>query len=382
MRSVIFHIDMNAYFASVATAMRSDLDGLPVAVSHSLANNGMIVTANYEARAYGIHAAMLNQEAYRKCPNLVIIESDFTSYHRFTKKIFNLIREYSIYLEPASIDECYVDVTEIIQKFKRPLDLAIIIQNRILKEIGIPCSIGIASNKFLAKMASDMQKPLGITVLRKTELADKLWCLPIQEMYGIGIKSSEKLIQSGIHTIGDLVDENNFQKIKTLLGPIGEQFILNAKGFDVSPISYNETVQSISQSKTYANPLENEESIISEIKLMLKKICEKAQAKNQKGKHITLMLRYLNGKSIIRSTTLSQYENTYHILLEQILTLFDKHYHQQSIKLLGVGLGSLTDSQHVVQQLSIFESTQKIDIKTLLNEKYNTHLIYLNELED
>ncbi len=382
MSKVIFHIDMNAYFASVAIASRSDLDNVPVAVSNSLNNTGMILSANYIARSFGVRAAMANSIAYKLCPKLIIVESDFELYKQYTKKIFNVIKEYSPYIEPASIDECYVDMSEVIKKFKRPLDLAVLIQTRLLEEMSIPCSIGIASNKFLAKMASDMKKPLGITILRKNELHDKLWTLPINEMYGIGTKLAAKLIEHHITKIGDLVLEKNYSILKTLLGNQCDSVIEKALGNDKTPLVYNQSVQSISQSKTYINALQDSESVISELKIMIKKICDRAIEKNIFGKHISLILRYENGKSIIRSTTTKQYTQDYNEILEQVLTLFDRHYNNKSVKLAGVGLGSLISKDQKIDQLTVFDANVDYDIKTILNNQLKGNkLIYLKELK-
>ena len=185
---VIFHIDLNAFYASAEVLKNSALEGQPAAVA-GLHRRSVVSTANYEARKCGVHSAMPLLMALEKCPQLVVVQGDFSWYEELSNRFFTYLRKFTPCIEPASIDECYMDVTDIIGNYKRPLDLAWIIQKRVYEDLRLPCSIGVGPNKFLAKMASDMRKPMGITVLRKQEVPSKLWPLPITDMWGIGKKS-------------------------------------------------------------------------------------------------------------------------------------------------------------------------------------------------
>ncbi|MDE8038924.1 DNA polymerase IV, partial [Erysipelothrix rhusiopathiae] len=188
MAQVIFHIDINAFYASAHLITDSSLYGKPVVVC-SNQRGSVVTTASYEARSFGVNSAMPLAHAKRLCPNLEVIEVDFELYQELSVKFMNIIRSYSAVMQPASIDECYVDMTEVIKKYEKPLDLAVEIQKNIWEALRLPISIGVAPNKFLAKMASDMQKPRGITVLRIREVSQKLWPLSIESMYGIGKKT-------------------------------------------------------------------------------------------------------------------------------------------------------------------------------------------------
>ena len=175
MGKVIFHLDMNCFYASVEQAHNPSLKGKPIAVAgNEKERRGIIVTSSYEARAKGIYTTMNVGEAKRKCPELLLLPPDFAKYRAASAAIFAILRSYTQLVEPVSIDEGYIDVTEL-AKTRHPLDLAKEIQDRILHELDLPCSIGIAPNKFLAKTASDMKKPMGITVLRKRQIAELLW---------------------------------------------------------------------------------------------------------------------------------------------------------------------------------------------------------------
>lgn len=381
MSKVIFHIDLNSYFVSVERALNSDLNNVPIAVSGNLFEYSIITSASYEARQVGVKSGMTNKEALKIFPDLVIVPSHFEVYRAYTKKFFEIIKKFSPYIEPASIDECYVDVSEVIKQFKRPLDLAWIIQNKLLQELKLPCSIGIASNKFLAKMASDLKKPLGITILRKNQIKEKLWHLPISEFHGIGKNTEKKLKTIGIQTIGDFASETNYLKIKQLLGVQSEQLLLKIKGFDTSPLNYNQSPQSISQSKTYTKELTNYENIVNELRKMAKKVIERALQKKMFGKLVSITIRYQNYKTIIRSTSLANYFNDEETLIETALLLLEQNYNLMPIKLLGISLGSLVEENMKQKQLTIFE-IPKVDIKEELNKQLESgKLTYLSELK-
>ncbi|MTL62723.1 DNA polymerase IV, partial [Turicibacter sanguinis] len=201
---IIFHIDLNAFFASCEAILHPELNQQPLVITgEKQSKRGIVVTANYEARKYGIHSAMPLMQAKKKCPHLVVAPVRFDLYRKISKQFIQILQEYSPLVEKASIDEAYVDVTHHYQNM-HPLVLAQHIQARIAKDLQIGCSIGVAPNKFLAKMASDMKKPNGITVLRKRDLQTMLWPMSIEEMFGIGKASAPKLRQFGIHKIGDL----------------------------------------------------------------------------------------------------------------------------------------------------------------------------------
>jgi DNA polymerase-4 len=199
---IIFHIDINAFFASAETLRDPSLKNKPIAVC-SNKRGSVVTTANYIAREYGVRSAMPLAEALKLCPHLVVTGVHFDLYEKISAQFVALCRKYTEIVEVASVDECYLDVTETIAKYKRPLDLALVIRKDIKKNIGLDVSIGIAPNRFLAKMASDIKKPNGLTVLRQKEVESKLWPLPIDRMHGVGTKSAELLKAIGMLTVGD-----------------------------------------------------------------------------------------------------------------------------------------------------------------------------------
>ena len=208
---VILHVDMNSFYASVEMAYNPELKGKPLAVAGNPdERKGIIVTCSYEARKFGVKTTMPLWEAKKKCPQMIIMRPNFERYRAASKGIFDILRTYADLVEPVSIDEGYIDITESFE-LGTPLEIAASIQHRIKEQLDLPCSIGIAPNKFLAKMASDMKKPMGITVLRKRDIPSILWPLPVIEMHGIGEKTAEKLKGIDVLKIEDLAHANDVQ---------------------------------------------------------------------------------------------------------------------------------------------------------------------------
>src|SRR5690625_1662495 len=208
---IIFHIDMNCFYASVELAHDQSLKGKPVAIAgNPEERRGIIVTSSYEARAKGVRTTMPLWQAKKLCPELIVMRPNFERYRKASQKIFRMLAKITPFIEPVSIDEGYLDITEC-EHIGTPLEIAHQAQQMILQTLDLPCSIGIGPNKFLAKMASDMKKPLGITVLRRRDLSQTLWPLPVIEMFGIGEKTAEKLNTIDIHTNSDLAKADEYQ---------------------------------------------------------------------------------------------------------------------------------------------------------------------------
>lgn len=367
--NVIFHIDINAFFASAEILKNSALEGLPVVVA-GLHRRSVVSTASYEARSFGVHSAMPLMMALEKCPQLVVVQGDYSWYEELSERFFRFLSHYTPFIEPASIDECYMDVTEAIKHYKRPMDLAWIIQKRVYEELRLPCSIGVAPNKFLAKMASDMRKPMGITILRKQEIARKLWPLPIQDMWGIGKKTVPLLEERGIYTIGDFADPNNEVKIMTLMGKHAYGAIQNARGNGTSTLTYNTTVRSISQSTTLDRDITDYDEVKTVFKRLAHSLSVRARADDIKGSLISVSIRYYDFHNAVRSMSIQSYTNDEDVLLEHALLLFDKHASDREIRHLGIGLGSLYSAHSHIDQLDMFQEVMVPinDIESVIKE--------------
>lgn len=380
---IIFHIDLNAFFASCETTLRPELQNLPLAITgEKSSKRGIVVTANYVARQYGVHSAMPLMQAKKKCPHLVVASANFDLYRKISQQFIQLLHEYSDQVEKASIDEAYVDVTHLYQEI-HPLHLAQQIQQRIFNELKIGCSIGVAPNKFLAKMASDMKKPNGITVLRKRDLPHILWPMPIEEMFGVGKASSPKLKQLGINTIGDLVHYKDVDKIEQLFGHHALKWIENAKGNDQNPINPNkyEVPSSIGHSTTFSKDYCFDEEIKAEAKRMCIKTSNRLKKYGLYAKTVSIQLKDTSFKQITRSQTVQIPIQSVNELYPIIEELFDEHWEGQALRLIGVNTTNLVNTNKVTQQLNLFNyqsfaSEEKLN-QTIqqIKTKHGTHLI-------
>ena len=363
---IIFHVDMNSFYASVEMAHNPKLKGKPLAVAgNPEERKGIIVTSSYEARAKGVKTAMPLWEAKKLCPELIVVRPNFERYRETSRKIFQLLAEITPIIEPVSIDEGYMDVTN---HPTHPLQLAKQIQTRLLDELDIPCSIGIGPNKFLAKTASDMKKPLGITVLRIRDLPTKLWPLPVEKMYGVGEKTAEKLKKMNIHTIGDLAKADMYT-VSQVLGINGERLINRANGRDpraVDPDSVNE-FKSIGNSQT----LPHDTTDLTEMRQILSQLAERVEERLKrrelKGKTVQLMIRYSNRKTITRSRKLDRFIDDKDTIMAVIHDLLSEHWSHEPVRLLGVTVQDLLEKQYVVEQLDLF-TYQEVEKKLAIHE--------------
>ena len=372
---VIFHIDLNAFFASCEMAHDETLRDKPIGIGGT-SNRGVLSTANYEARKYGVSSAMSVFEAKRICPNLLVLPVNFDLYNDYSKKFFALLGEYVDEIEKGSIDEGYLDVTDLSDEV-HPLELAKEIQNRLMEQYKLPVSIGIAPNMFLAKMASDMKKPLGITVLRKRDIETKLWPLPIEEMYGIGKKTYPNLKLLGINTIGDLVNYPNRRKLDLVLGNRTEEFIKKAQGFDnrvVDPYRYVD-MKSIGNSETYTNDLYDYQEILEKLTKLSRKVTNRLQNDSSVCKTISIQVRYNDFTQINRSFSYDFYTDNFFEIYQIVENLYDDNQSDKPIRLLGVSVSNLKDSSKNIRQINIFQ----VDKITPKDEAVTKMLRSINE---
>lgn len=279
-RRYILHVDMNAFYCSVHVAHEpGKYRGKPIAVGGSTEERrGILVTASYECRAKGVRAAMPIWQARKLCPEMIVIPPDFELYRDYSRRMFALLQQYTALAEGASIDEAYLDVTDS-GEHGTPVEIAEAIQRRLREELGLPCSIGIAPNKFLAKMASNMKKPNAITILRKRDLPAVLWPLPIRDMHGVGKKLEEKLKAMSIATIGDLASAP-LERLRTELGKTGAVLWKHAQGEDDQPVDPESMyeVKTIGNSTTLPRDIE----VAAELEPVLRKLAESVSGRMRK----------------------------------------------------------------------------------------------------
>ena len=388
---IIFHIDMNMFFCSVAVINNPRLKGKAFVVGRENSYKGVVSTASYEARKYGIHSGQPLIEAFKLLPNLIVVNPNFDEYKKYHDLFISLIRRYTNTIEVASIDEVYADMTEISYK-RDPIMVAKEIQIALVKEYHLPSSIGIAPTLFLAKMASDIKKPLGITVLRIREIKDILYPLDVGDIYGVGKKSSEKLKLLGINKISDFMDLSNQQKVISVVGDKIYQALRKAlEGHSsnvVDPKRY-ENSKSISTSITYDNFLYYEEDILIELKKMARKLYQELIDQNYFTKTVVITLRDSDFKTITRSKTI-EYTNELYVLLDVIEDLLEENFKEKEYRLLGVGFSNLIKASDIELEYNLFTWKSILEkegnIKDIIKdyqEKYGKSFIRLGvEIKD
>lgn len=363
---IIYHIDMNCFYAAVEMAYNPALKGKPVAIAgNPKQRRGIVITSSYEAREVGVKTTMPLWEARELCPHLVVLPPNFDRYREASRQMFKILADITPSVEPISIDEGYIDVTDITHKGS-PIDTAYNIQKRIQAELDLPSSIGIGPNKFLAKMASDMKKPMGITVLRIRDLPHTLWPLPVEKMYGVGRKTAAKLQKIHIQTIGDLSRADEYE-LAQLLGINGERLKNRANGIDprpVDPDAVNE-FKSIGSSQTLPHDTTDE----TEIRHLMEELADNVERRMKRreavGLSVQIMIRYYNRETITRSKKLQNYIHSKTDILQVALMLFHDHWNLEPIRLLGITVTDMADKKQTAKQLDLFTYEQDIEKERL-----------------
>ncbi len=377
---IIFHIDLNAFFASCAAIKEPYLkDKAFVVGGSSTFRRGVVSTASYQARKMGIHSAMNINDAMRIHPKLIIVPLQFSLYQKYSKLFFNYLKQYSSIILEGSIDEAYVDMTKQAET-KHPMELAKELQDGLMQAHQLPCSIGIASTLFLAKMGSDMKKPLGITVLRKSDIVGKLFPLPIREMYGIGKKTYPRLEAVGIETIGEFTKQENLEKIMSVMSESSYlsylDHIMGRSSDLIDPKRYA-IPKSISNETTLNYNMDNAESILKIIVELLESTHERLVKEELVAKTIGIKLRDSDFITINRSKTFDFHTDDYQSFYDAVESLFEENYDTQPIRLVGVFLNSVVLKKDLKEDYNLFtyqELTKREEkiYQTLqkINEKY------------
>lgn len=366
---VILHIDMNAFYCSVHEAVEpAKYRDKPLAVAGSVElRKGIVVTCSYKARSKGVKTGMLVGQALKLCPELILIRPDFELYRSFSRRFMKIAYEYSPLVEGMSIDECYVDITGS-KTFGTPLEIASAIQERIRKELHLPCSIGVAPNRLLAKMASDMKKPNGISVLRKRDVPAMLWPHPCSYLYGIGKKTADKLKRLQIHTIGQLAHADA-ALLTNHFGVLGVVLKRAANGEDDSPVN-PEREQSKSIGHTTTLPVNyTDRTDIHRVFLNLAdQVGRRLRKQGLLAQTVQITIRDPEMKTITRAAKLYEPTDNATDFYRHACRLFDAHWKAgDPVRLLGVTLQNLESKQEAAVQLDLF-GYQKQPMKEKLTQ--------------
>lgn len=390
---VIFHLDLDAFFCSVEETKYPFLKGKPFAIGNEKQPRSVISTSSYTARKYNVRSAMSVQEALKNCPNLILVNSDYKSYSEFSKKFFDILYSYTNNIVQASIDEAYMDATDLV-KDNKYYELALEIQNRVKNELNITVSIGIAPNIFLAKMASDLKKPNGISILRKRDFLDIFGDKNINIIHGLGKKSCERLNEVGINLVKELLYPENKNKIISKLSENHYEDLINrlqGNSSNILEIGKYDQAQSISSSHTFSNDLEDFELILNEFKHPIKDVLNRIKNANTRAKTITITIKYNDFTSIVRSKTLDLYTDQYTTIEYAVYDLFEENWDERPVRLVGVGLSNFEyeeikkdskesnelDEYNLFNYFKFDSKQEQIDeLLSYINKKFNKEIIF------
>jgi DNA polymerase-4 len=349
----IIHIDMDAFYASVEQRDNPELRGKPVAVGGSR-ERGVVAAASYEARRFGIHSAMPSVTARRKCPDLIFAPPRFEVYKAVSHQIRAIFAEYTPLIEPLSLDEAYLDVTENLKGIPFARNIAQEIRAKIRQETSLTASAGVSYNKFLAKMASDQRKPDGLFVITPEMGPAFVETLPVGKFHGIGPATAAKMNRLGIHTGLDL-KQQPLAFLQEHFGKAGGHYYSIARGIDERPVRPDRIRKSIGAENTFAQDLTGFEEMRAELRPILDKVWRYCEQSSVRGRTVTLKVKYADFQQITRSRSLhtdvesrSRLEQVSLELLSALLPV------PKGVRLLGVTLSSLnTERDPDDQQLAL-----------------------------
>ena len=350
MRRTVFLVDMNAFFISCETVRHPELRGLPAAVAGDpKKRSGIILTANYAARAFGVKTTMPLFEARRLCPDIVLLPCDHHYYGQTSQKVMEILGRYTPVVEQNSVDEAWLDMTGTPGE---PRATAQRIMDEITQTLGLSCSIGIAENKFLSKMASEMKKPNGITELWPEQLADKLWPLPVEAMYGVGAHTAQRLKSSGFFTIGDLARFGQKPLHKTF-GKYGLLLFALSKGVDSDPVAPHgqDAMKSIGRSTTLPQDVTDYEFARRVLLALSEEVGADARRHGKKGATVQITLKYADFTVITRQVTVPATYLTKEIVAAGA-ALLKNNWTGRPVRLIGITLSGFSDD--TPPQLSFF----------------------------
>ena len=369
MSRVIFHVDLNSFFASAETLQHPELSDKPMIVAYDSIRS-VVSTANYKAREFGIRSGMSVAQAKKLCKELIIQEPHYTLYQQYSYHFIEILKRFSPMVEQVSIDEAFCDMTYVIPRYPKPLDLALAVQESVKTHCGLDCSIGIAPNKFLAKMASDMKKPRGITVLRKKDVPYKMWPLPIEEMQFIGKKTAPLLRSIGIKTIGDLANYQDLSALQKILGNTMQVTINHANGIGDDQLNSASDIQQLSQVYTLTVSLQNESEVKDSFKTIAQSLAKRCVSNDKMGYIVGITVRSDDFKTKTRQEKLTSPVYTSDDLYMHAMRLFESMESMYPIRLIGIFINQLVSLHTGTLQLSLFDKT--IPQPMLINDLVET----------
>lgn len=336
----IIHLDMDAFFAAVEELDNPKLKGKPVIVGGT-GRRGIVTTANYEARKYGVHSAMPLFIARQRCPHGIFIPTRKDRYAEVSKEVFNILYDITPLVEKLSIDEAFLDVSDV---GKNPLEVVAYIRKRVKDEIGLTMSFGISYNKFLAKLASDWEKPEGLTIITPDMIPDMLLPLPVGKVYGIGKKSEKRFNNIGVYTVADLMNLSEDFLIK-FMGKIGKEVYDRIRGIDERKVNPYRERKSIGTERTFKE-IRDKKVLQNFLASYAKELSRDMKKKGIKGKTVNIKIKYEDFSSHTKSFTMEAYTNSEELIYKIAKDLLDELPLEQHVRLIGLSLSNLIEDTY------------------------------------
>ena len=358
--SIIMHIDLDAFFVSVEQALNPELRGKPVVVGGRTGTRGVVAAASYEARAFGVHSAMPLKTASRLCPQAIFVEGNFPKYRAASQRFMAILADFSPFIEPLGLDEAYLDVTGFQSIYGSIHQMAIIIRQRVKNELGLCASVGIASCKVVAKVASDLSKPDGLVEVVRGEERSFLAPLPVAKLPGIGTKTERVLVSLGIKTLGEL-SVTPLSVLRSHFGVSGEGLHRSANGIDDRNVEPQGEAKSISRETTFGKDTRNRSLLEATLRYLGERVGGDLRRRGKQTRCVTLKLRYADFTTITRSHTLAQTSDNDQTIFQIGVALLDRalSLDKQLVRLIGIGVSNLVEPGRQLAMLD--ESAQRLE---------------------
>lgn len=351
----IIHVDMDAFYAAVEVRDNPSLAGRPVVIGGSPQSRAVVCTSSYEARRFGIRSAMSCAKAFRLCPTAVFLAPQFSKYAEVSAQIRSIFARYTEIIEPLSLDEAFLDVTFNPEK-KFATQIGKEIQAAISSELRLSCSVGIAPNKLVAKIASDFRKPQGLTVITPENVAPFMRSLEVRKLFGVGPATEKRLHEHGIRTCEDILKKTP-QELELCLGSMAQWIYNCAQGIDERNVQTTRQRKSIGREETFSQDVSNLPRLIDELSLLAQRISKDLEERNLTGRTLTLKVKYDDFQQITRSHTFLSNTNSVQIIFQAArdLLLTKTDAGQRRIRLLGLSVSNLKNIREV--ESNIFDES-------------------------